>query len=317
MNQINQIMKENIVIFGKNSIIAKNFIKKAKLLESNIITISRSSNNKNDLIYNIGEFISPKEIQSIVAQIKKKLIFKKTVFILFAWCGVPRIIGNKEHIWSTNMYIVQNFLNLTEYINPSRIIFLSSAGALYPENIKSYEFSEKDLPLPCSAYGYQKLISENLLTYYANNNNQDLTILRISSGYGFDRRFSDQGVINKWLYSAINEKKLFLYNSKKSQINFISFDQISKAIFISLKTELNGIFNIGTECSISLGEVIEEISNITQKKIMIEETNNYERYFNLDTNKFNSKTGTKFELNFRENIKLIYQSITEAITEEI
>ena len=109
------------------------------------------------------------------------------------------------------MYIVQNFLYLTEYIHPSRIIFLSSAGALYPENIKSYEFSEKDLPLPCSAYGYQKLISENLLTYYANKNNQDLTILRNSSGYGFDRRFSDQGVINKWLYSAINEKKLFIY----------------------------------------------------------------------------------------------------------
>ena len=43
-------MQENIIIFGKNSIIAKNFIKKARLLESNIITISRSSKNKNDLV---------------------------------------------------------------------------------------------------------------------------------------------------------------------------------------------------------------------------------------------------------------------------
>ena len=88
--------------------------------------------------------------------------------------------------------------------------------------------------------------------------------------------------INKWLYSAINEK-LELYNSMTSQINFISFDQISKAIFISLKTELNGIFNIGTEFSIFLREVIEEIRNITKKKIIIEEKNNTVRHFNLDT----------------------------------
>ena len=110
-------------------------------------------------------------------------------------------------------------------------------------------------------------------------NNQNLLILRIASAYGFDKRFSDQGVINKWLYSAANNKKLKLYNSKESQINFISFDQISKAIFISLKTELNGIFNIGTEFSISLREVIEEIRNITKKKIIIEEKNNSERHF--------------------------------------
>ena len=136
-------------------------------------------------------------------------------------------------------------------------------------------------------------------------NNQDLTILRISSGYGFDSRFSDQGVINKWLYSAINEKTLHLYNSMTSQINFISFDQISN----SLKAELNGIFNIGTEFSISLKEVIEEITNITKKNIVIEEKNNSERFFNLDTKKFTSTTGTKFELNLRENIRIIYKSI--------
>ena len=144
-------------------------------------------------------------------------------------------------------------------------------------------------------------------------NNQDLIILRISSGYGLDRRFSDQGVINKWLYSAINELKLNLYNSKTSQINFISFDQISTAIIICLKIKLNGIFNIGTETSISLGEIIEEIKNITKKKIIIKEINHSERYFNLDINKFASKTGTKFDLNIRKNIQLLYKSITQSI----
>ena len=54
--------------------IAKNFIKQSKSIQSNIITISRSSNNKNDLVCNIGEFISTKDIDSIVAQIKKFMV---------------------------------------------------------------------------------------------------------------------------------------------------------------------------------------------------------------------------------------------------
>ena len=302
-------MEKNIIIFGKNSIIAKNFIKKASSLRSNIITISSSSNNTNDLNFNIGKFISPKDINSLSIKIKEKLIFRETVFILFSWCGVPRTIDKKGEIWSVNMNIIKNFLNITEVVNPSRIIFLSSAGELYPKNIKSYKFSEEEFSLPNTSYGRQKLLSEKLLADFAKFHNKEFTILRISSAYGFDKRFSDQGVINKWLYLAINEKKLELYNSKDSQINFITFDQISIAIILSIKNELNGIYNIGTELSISLGEVIKEIRHITNKRIEIEEINNCERYLNIDTKKFSAKTGEKFDLKLRENIKLIYESI--------
>ncbi len=307
-------MGVNIIIFGKNSIIAQNFIKQAHLIKDNVITISRSPKNKNDFLCNIGEFISPKDINLIVSKIKQKLIFKRTIFILFSWHGVPRMVDKSGDIWSINMHIIQNFIQLTEKIFPSRIIFLSSAGSLYPENIKSYKFSENDIPLPQSTYGRQKLLSEKLLTDFANTHHQNLTILRISSAYGFDRRFSDQGVINKWLYSAINEKKLDLYNSKESQINFVSFDQISNAIILCIKNDLNGIYNIGTELSISLEEVIEEIKYITNKKILIEEIDNSERYFDIDTNKFSSKTGEKFHLKLRENMKFIYKSITKEIS---
>ena len=106
-------------------------------------------------------------------------------------------------------------------------------------------------------------------------------------------------------------KNLKLYNSKESQVNFISFDQISRAIFICIDKELDGIYNIGSENSISLDQVIEEIKRITNKKIVLEQINNTERYFNIATDKFNSKTGIKFKLNLRENIKLMYKSICE------
>ena len=192
------------------------------------------------------------------------------------------------------MHIIQNFINLSELILPSRIVFLSSAGALYPKNIKSYNFPETYVPFPINSYGEQKLLSEKLLTSFSKILNINLTILRISSAFGFDSRFSDQGVINKWIYSAVNNQKLKLYNSKESEINFISFEQISKSIFISLKNELNGIYNIGTENSISLGALIEEIEETLNKKFLIEEVNFDNRFFNIDISKFKSETGEVF-----------------------
>ena len=47
--------------------------------------------------------------------------------------GGPRIIDKSEAVWSANMNIIQNFIKLSENILPSRIIFLSSAGVLYPK----------------------------------------------------------------------------------------------------------------------------------------------------------------------------------------
>ena len=302
-------MKANIVIFGKSSIIAQNFINKDFCKKANIISISRSSEIGVDICCDIGKLLLPKEVEHISSKIKKKITYKKTIFILFSWYGGPRAIEKDGEVWSTNMHIIQNFIKLSELILPSRIIFLSSAGALYPKNIKSYNFPETHVPFPINSYGEQKLLSEKLLTCFSKILDINLTILRISSAFGFDSRFSDQGVINKWIYSAVNNQKLKLYNSKESEINFISFEQISASIFISLENELNGIYNIGTENSISLGALIEEIEETLNKKFLIEEVNLDNRFFNIDISKFQSETGEVFKLNLRENIKFIHNSI--------
>ncbi len=304
-------MEANIVIFGKNSIIAQNFINNNICKRINFINISRYSKNAKDINFDIGKFITQKDLSKIVLEIKKKLSHKKTIFILFSWCGGPRNTENLEKTSQINKNIIKNFINISELVVPSRIVFLSSAGALYPEEIKSYKFPETFTPSPKTFYGKQKYLAEKILVKHSQLKNQNLLILRISSAYGFDKRFSDQGVINKWLYSVANNKTLKLYNSIESQINFISFDQISKAIFISLEKELSGIYNIGSENSISLAEVIEEIKKISNKKIFLEKIHKSNRYFNIETKKFKSKTGLRFELNLRENIKNIYESINK------
>ena len=300
-------MKSNIVIFGGGSILAKNFIKKYH--QNNLIIISREEQKYNNLKLNIGEFMSEEKLDQIYLDIQKKLKYEKTIFILFSWAGGPRTNKKDQKIFEVNMNILINFFNLSKRILPSKVIFLSSAGAIYKDEIIDKNSKESDYTFPKTLYGSQKLLAEKFITLFSKILKIQFIILRISSAYGFDERFSDQGVINKWLYCAIKNKPLNLYNNINSQINFISFDQISQAIFSSCNIKEDGIFNIGTTTSITLENLIKEIKLVTNKKIFMKELNNSYRYFNIDTEKFFSVTGLKFKLEFRKDIKLIYDSI--------
>ncbi len=300
-------MKSNIVIFGANSILAQNFINKYKT-SNNIITISSGHKNKEVLTCNLGEIMFSDQIEEISSKIFRKFLYKETVFILFSWYGGPRNKNDKD-IYLKNINIINNFLNICKKVNPKKIIFLSSAGSIYPQNLNNHNLIEEDNPSPISTYGKLKLLAERLITLFSEVYKIDHIILRISSAYGYDKRFSDQGVINKWLFNAITNQPLKIYNSKISEINFISFDQISQAIMCSVEKEIIGIYNIGTDKSMSLQEIINKIIKITKKEIFLEQINNDCRFFNLNTQKFYDYTDLNFKLNLHQDIENIYHSI--------
>ena len=306
-------MKNNqdIIIFGGNSVLAQNFRKNCNSDLVNFINISRSTKVSKDIFCDIGMYMNKEKLEILKKEINSKLIYKSSIFILFSWSGGPRTKNKLDDTWSINKNIILNFLSICKYLKPSKIVFVSSAGTLYPTNKEAYKFNEKDLISPKLDYGKQKFIAEKTISNYALDNNLDYLILRVSSAYGYDNRFSDQGVINKWLYSAAQDKTLKLYNSENSVINFISFKQISEAIRILLKNDKNGIYNIGTESSISLKAIIEKVCKITNKKLDVEIINNENRFFNIDISKFYFDTGIKFPNELEKDMQYIYEAILE------
>ena len=303
-------IKQSIVIFGGNSVLAQNFLKNYSN-QIDITKITRLKKSEDDISCDMGKFLYQKELRILINKIRSRLIYERTVFILFSWCGGPRTNNNVEKVLDINRNIVSNFIGVCKNINPSKIIFLSSAGTLYPDNNRSKIYNELDIVSPKTFYGKQKFMAENMISNYALENNLKFTILRIASAYGYDKRFSDQGVINKWLYSAIENKSLKLFNSIDSVVNFISFKQISDAIYLSLINSLDGIYNIGTEKSISLNEVIDQISQVTKKKLELDVICNDKRFINIDISKFCKITSTKFKLKLEDDIKIIYRTILE------
>ena len=304
-------MRNDILIFGKNSVLSKSFVSNCDFKTNNIIFFTRKGLKK-DINCNLGELISSEEIFKITAKLKLLQKSNKKVMILFAWSGGPRNLNSIENTWSTNINITLNFIEFCKKIKPSKIIFLSSAGTLYPQN-NDYKYKECDEIDLRNSYGKQKFIAEQLLINFTRGNNIDLSILRVASAYGFDSRFSDQGVINKWIYYTIANKKLTLYNSPKSKINFISFEQISVAINYCISNKVEGIYNIGTNISLSLEEILEEIKKITCKDFDIDYVSSSYRNFNIDTSKFFKKSGILFESNLKKDMKLIFKLIKDSI----
>lgn len=305
------IKDKDIVIFGKNSIIAKNFTRNFNNSKSQIISITRSPTLDKDIICSLDQEIRPDFLDNICAKIIDNSYYIDKVFILFAWIGRPRANSSYDETWGKNKKIILNFLEICKKLNPSKIIFLSSTS-LYPENSKNY-FCELDQTNPNTPYSLQKLFAEKQIKIFAHDHNIELSILRISSAYGFDNRFSEQGVINKWLYDAIKYGKINLLNSKESIINFISFDQISNAIISSINESLDGTFNIASQESISLKNIILEIERITKKKLKLNIINEKKRTININTNKFYKATGVKFENEVISNMESIYANILKEL----
>ena len=111
-----------------------------------------------------------------------------------------------ENTWTINTNIIINFLEISKKLLPSKIVFISSTTVYKENNNKSC--TELEIPYPESEYGKQKLIAEYVFENFLKEYQSSVINLRVSSAYGFDPRFSDQGVINKWIFDAIKYRKL-------------------------------------------------------------------------------------------------------------
>ena len=82
-----------------------------------------------------------------------------------------------------------------------------------------------------------------------------LCTYRVSCAYGFNKFCPDQGVLNKWIFDGLLYGQINLYNCLDSELNFISYHQISNAFDLGIKLRLNGLFNISTSGSTSLRQI--------------------------------------------------------------
>jgi len=130
-----------------------------------------------------------------------------------------------------------------------RIIFLSSGGALYQEE----NATEENIPKPISPYGIAKYSVENyLLNFYADTHKFQPTVLRLSNVYG---PRNNHGIISLALNKLKHKKPLTIYGGDQER-DYIAVSDVVSAVDLVLKKELAGIYNVSTEFSLKLNDLI-------------------------------------------------------------
>ena len=126
---------------------------------------------------------------------------------------------------------------------------------------KNFEIlSEKKKCKPNTIYGNSRLLTENRLLKSLRNR---VLILRISNVliHNIHNNKKNFNILDQMIHNLKHHKKIYL--PKKLIIkDFITLDFLIKNIFLLIKKNKNGIFNIGSSCKITL----EELAKIIIKK---------------------------------------------------
>lgn len=304
------------VFFGSNSWLAKHFIQYSSGSFGEVIGISRSKSACVHLVDTplsiaLDKPISSEDYVNLIATLKAK---SDLIFFFYAWVGTPRTSAGpkSDEIAKSNFWIISNYCRLINDILPAQVVFISSAGAIYPDLDRDRRnYSETCKALPSTLYGFQKLSCESILMSLCKGLRIPLVSLRISSAYGYNPLLPDQGVANLWLYSALNNKPLKIYNSLESEINFVADYQVSSALMAIVSRRLTGIYNLGTTNSTTLSSLLNAVKEIFYfKDLKIHSFSSNLRISMIDSKKLYDDIGFSLQSNILLDLRQLLELLS-------
>lgn len=210
---------QKILIIGKNSFLAKNFILYCKK-KIKFKAISHKDIKKQN-------FINYTYIVNFALPLKKynrKLIDKDNLDLKLA----KKIISDKSK---------------------AVFVFLSSRKVYKPDkNIK-----ETSKVKPFDIYGKNKLETENKLKQILKSNYLILRISNIIGKINKDKEKSNYNFIDNYFFYKKLKKKIITHNDFK---DFISIEDFSKSLFLLINKRAQGVFNISLGRKIYLKDLI-------------------------------------------------------------
>lgn len=199
--------------------------------------------------------------------------------------------------------------------NAEKIIFSSSGGTIYGAPT-ILPVKETDHCNPINPYAIGKLTIEKYLQYFNYLYGIEYKILRYSNPYGEGQNpDGKQGVIPIFLNKIRHDERPVIYGDGSAIRDYIYIqDAIDATLEIMReKTNLN-IFNVGHGEGTSILELIEEISQITGKKIFPEFREGSPTYLSriiLDISRIKQETGWMPVIELNEGIKRTWKWIQD------
>ncbi|MFN7013250.1 MAG: NAD-dependent epimerase/dehydratase family protein [Bacteroidia bacterium] len=279
-----------ILITGGFGYIGSNIAK--KLIDENYhVTIVSKNNQTPQILRNYNHKYTLFLENFSNDEVLKKIIPQQDIIIHAAGTTVPEnSTQNPIYDVESNLIPFLKLLESSVNSNVKQFIFLSSGGVVYG-NTEVEKITESHSTNPLSSYGITKLTCEKYLQLFNKLHQLNYTIFRISNVYGPNQSFkNNQGVISSWINKLKHDEDIEIWGNKNIVRDYIYIDDVTQAIFLAIKKNITGLYNIGTEKGTSLNELanlIIDISGVNNKVIHKEFTRPFDVLYNvLDCKKY-------------------------------
>jgi UDP-glucose 4-epimerase len=261
---------KHIIVTGGNGFIGKHLVK--RLLSDSSYSVA-SINNKHvetngeetaRLTFYTADIRNTGAISNIFRNEKAD-----TCIHLAARISVADSIKNPEETMDVNVKGTLNVLEACHKSGVNNFVFASSA-AVYGD-VEKLPISENQPLSPLSPYGSSKMMAEQHISSYKNQNKIKKTIsLRIFNVYGRGQA-NEADVITKFTKRLSSGRPPIISGDGMQTRDFISVDDVVDAIILSTRTmedvenkvtALPSIFNIGTGTPTSISQLAQKMIEI-------------------------------------------------------
>jgi len=239
-----------------------------------------------------------KNIKLDVNHIKKSdLNNVNTIIHLASIANDPMADLDKNLSWEVSALGTLRLLNVALKANVKRIIYASS-GSVY--GIKKEKKVHENLNLnPISLYNKVKMVTERILLSY--NDKININIVRPGTVCGYSPRMRYDLTVNAMTYSALKNKKIFVFGGKQIRPN-VHIEDLTNIYLLLLKKNYKQIIvNAGFE-NLKILDIAKKISIITGSKIIIKKDRHDPRSYRMSSEKLLKMTNFKPKFNVHSAI---------------
>lgn len=184
-----------------------------------------------------------------------------TCIHLAAKVSVQHSIANPDDTLDTNVKGTMSLLEASARCSVNNFIFASSA-AVYGQPTQ-LPLREDQLLKPISPYGTSKATGEELVAASkAYGKIKNGITLRFFNVYGENQNPAYAGVITRFIERLSRKLPPIIYGDGGQTRDFISVNDVVRAIEIAAESDLSGPFNVGSGQAVSINELAERMSSI-------------------------------------------------------
>lgn len=159
-----------------------------------------------------------------------------------------------------NFVASKKMYELAKTINCSHFIYTSSM-AVYGNNSDNKED-------PLNAYASSKLLFDNFIKDQLDKDKIKTISLRLSNVYGQyeNEKGRRMSYLGQMLQNMIANKDVKLFKEVNAKRDWVYVEDVCDAIYKSLKSKSNGIYNIGSGTTISFMDLFKKLADVTGYK---------------------------------------------------